>query len=174
MKNWKQCTLMVFMALLVFTFIGCNDDPCICKNLHIVLTGEKCNKNGCISVEIPGQRVNGIPVTNRNNIASVEFDAMVTFITNNVVDHVSFSNTQKEYIAAQLKEIKIIPGDGSGVAIVLNRVLTVENNSSGGNIRSAIHTWLEGLEIAMMFKQMDNSEETVRLVFYKVFEQRII
>ena len=30
MKNWKQCTLIVFMALLVFTFIGCGDDPCKC------------------------------------------------------------------------------------------------------------------------------------------------
>ena len=26
MKIWKQCTLLVFMALLVFTFIGCGDD----------------------------------------------------------------------------------------------------------------------------------------------------
>jgi len=47
MKNWKQCTLFVFMALLVFTFISCGDpdNKSICECIekeHLGISQGKC------------------------------------------------------------------------------------------------------------------------------------
>ena len=49
MKNWKQYTLIVFMAFFVFAFIGCGDDdgkkdPCNCDPKDHLAIDENC---GC-------------------------------------------------------------------------------------------------------------------------------
>ena len=145
MKNWKQFTLMVFMALLVFTFIGCGDnDPpetCTCKNLHIVLTGEKCNKDGCVSVEISGQRVNGIPVTNRDEVASGLFNPQAD-IVGAALDYIGEHNPEQlVYIKANLKEINIVGGTG-GIPTSEGYVLTINLGHTDGEIWNALDNWV--------------------------------
>jgi len=69
MKNWKQYTLIVFMAFLVFTFIGCGDDngnkdPCNCDPKNHLAIDENC---GCgladcdCTAKVYGY-INGIPI----------------------------------------------------------------------------------------------------------------
>ena len=152
MKNWKQCTLMVLMVLFVFTFIGCGD-TCSCKDLYIVLTGEKCNKDGCVSVEIPGVRstvtgkaTNNMPITNRNNaLSSDDFDTMVTRV-NTALDRSELESTGKQaYIKNNIKEIRIVPL-GGGVSI-LNGIYTIEMGTTAGGIRGELEDLLDENEI---------------------------
>jgi hypothetical protein len=107
---------------------------------------------------VPGQRVNGIAVTNRQNIATANFNTMVTNVTN-ALNHANLSGDIKQNcIKNNIKEIKIIPGSGVTFPSISGGVLTVENGCVSADIRTAILDWLYDVHgITMM-----DTKDTIR------------
>jgi len=83
MKNWKQFTLIVFMAFLVFTFIGCGDDngkkdPCNCNPKDHLAIDENCGCGlaDCDCIKQIGY-IDGIPVYKYKGISVEDMDDAV-------------------------------------------------------------------------------------------------
>jgi len=187
MKKTLNLLGIVVITVIGFSFTACSDNPSgksVCTNPAgtIFLVGEThpdtkacgCEKN------VPGQRVEGIAVTNREGV--VNFPAMVTEFT----EALSWlTPTQLAWVKANLnKEVKIINGND-----VINApsggILTITNARSASDIYGALELWLFYNSISMMYDQVkniiyvtkkdtsfmelfDNSKETVRAAFAAV------
>jgi hypothetical protein len=124
---------------------GMAPDPiCECDGKEI-LPGQvnDCKADGCSAVEIPGVVVEGIAVTNREGIVAGDFDTMVIRFTT-AFNHASISNTQRAYIKANIKEVKIIPNAGGDITI-LNGIFTIIEGSGATGIRGVLLDWLESI-----------------------------
>jgi len=126
--------------IIGFYFIACsngdNEPVCICTDGTIILIGENgCNKN-CTTEKITGERVHGIPVTNREGVPNFE-DMVTAFIEafNWLTD------TQKAFVITNINEVKIIQGNMNAPTI-LNNILTAGNDSDGVAIWGELDYWL--------------------------------
>jgi len=142
---------------------GCNCTiilNCDCPKDTIHLIGENCR--GPLNCEcelnvvgvraiVPNKATNGMIITNRDGIAEDDFATMVTNVQN-VLDHANLSTeTRQDFIKNNIKEIKIIDGEGGANSpSILDGVLIIENGSSFGPIRACLQIWLIGLEIAQV------------------------
>jgi len=112
MKNWKHCTLIVFMALLVFTFIGCGDDEeTICKcteKNHLGIDQGKC-ADICDCTEW-SDTLNGtaIEIRKQVGVTNAQANAAVTKIN---AAYGLRNGGQKAIFAAKVTEIHVIAGN---------------------------------------------------------------
>jgi hypothetical protein len=172
MKNWKDCNWIGVLIIfaIVLTYFACKeDDPdysCKCEwgdHYHIVLdTDTLCGNRDCNNEEkkvVPGQRVNGIAVTNREDVDN--FDDMVKRFETALG---WFTVTQQDYAKTHIKEVKIIV-DTKAIPSISNGVLTVGNKRTDADIWGTISEWLITNDITTLFKQFDSSKDTVRLAF---------
>ena len=113
MKNWKQYTLIVFMAFLVFTFIGCGDDngkkdPCNCNPKDHLAIDENC---GCgladcdCTAKVYGE-IDGIIIYRLKTITNE--DALIAMIQINLAfQELSAFPTQYEMFINKFNEMHI-------------------------------------------------------------------
>ena len=192
MQNKQKLWLIIAIITIIgFSFTACSDNPSgkpVCTNPAgtIFLIGEThpdtkacgCEKN------VPGQRVEGIAVTNRETLGN--FDTIVT----RFADALSWlTPTQITWVKANLKEVKIVTGTGDAPSIASN-VLIVGNDRDDTAIWQALDDWCTANSIAMMhdqsknviyvtkkdtsfMEQFDNSKETVRAAFAAVRGARV-
>ena len=122
--------------------LNCN---CPADTFHLV--GENCR--GLLNCEcelnVVGERVNGIAVTNRSGIDAVAFTTMIENVTRALDNADLSSDARKEFLKGNLIEIKIIPQAGELLVspVLNNGVLTIENGSGPGMIRNALRDWCE-------------------------------
>ena len=123
---------------------------CVCPANEVVLVGEGCSaKYHDTGIEVAGQRVNGIAVTNGENVAN--FNTM----TERVADAISWlTSTQIAYIEANIQEIKIIAGPAA-VTPPLNGILTIGNDKLDSDIWGVFDDWLVANSIVMLQKTDD-------------------
>jgi len=177
------CAFTAVLALAILA--SCDNEPkpktCQCPNGTEHLPGSSCcDFSNCTCTKVPGttstvegKATTGIPITNRGELSEETFKAMVAEI-NTALDHTQISSaTRQAYIKANIKEIKI---DATQITapIILDNTLIVGTTSVASDIRSRLNGWLADLEISILFKQMDNSKNTVRMAFGKVMGQRMI
>lgn len=149
-QHWKECSCGEkkdianhTFSSFVCTVCGYEQPDCDCPEgtVHFIGDTLACNseKNcDCEHGNFEGARVNGIAVTNRENVDN--FPAMVA----HVEDALGwFTENQNAYIAENIKEIKIILG-ASGVRVPppVNGILTVDNAHLGDDIFMALELWL--------------------------------
>jgi len=187
-KTVGRNVVLVFCAFAsVFTLAvlaSCDTEPkpatCTCPNGTEHLPGQSCCDNSdCTCIKVPGttstvegKATTGIPITNRGNLVDSNTFATIVSNVNTALNHTQISSaTQQAYIKANIKEIRVEKGTAD--PSISNGVLIVKDENFG-SIRSALYAWLNGLEITMLFKQMDNSKNTVRMTFRKVMGQRMI
>ena len=146
MKNWKHWKFLALIAIfgIIINFIACDNgnetgDLCNCPNGTLHLVGEtRCNGANCnCEKDIAGQRVNGIPITNRENVAN--FNAMVAEYEEQLD---WLTPTQLAFVNANLKEVKIINvGVTFTPATISNNILIVPNDNLSGEIWTAVCYW---------------------------------
>ena len=149
---------------------NCGKDGCECAvptckcdtKLHV--GDEECCGIGDCCETVAGTRAsNGIAITNRQNIAN--FNDMVG-VVNEALAHALLSTDQKNHIKNNIKEIKVAPTNSeSTVTFIEDGVLTVFDGNAMFAIVITLRNWCEAENIAMMFKQFDNSKDNVKLAF---------
>ena len=110
---------------------------CVCPTDAVVLVGEGCSaKYHNVAIEVAGQRVEGIAVTNRDNVA--KFTAQILQIEEALEWVVDYSASgQMALIKANIKEIKIVPGPVTAPTINQG-VLTVNEGTDAADIFSLL------------------------------------
>jgi len=146
---------------------GCNIIlKCVCSAGTLHLVGEKCrgSLNCECELNVVGVRAsNGVAITNRDNaVSKADFDELVGYV-NTALAHAQLSSEARQnFIKNNLKEIGIVPDSGGDAPVIVNGILIIEVGKGQVDIRLAIRTWCEAENIAMMFKQFDNSKDKVR------------
>jgi len=136
MKNFKQCTLTVLLAFLVFAFIACGDDNnCKCFETYGEWThleeGENCgcNKNNCNCQTKVNTTLTGtsIKVIKEPGVLLLDFNSMVGTFNDFLVTGVWWSTGQIANFKANITEIRV----NSGTAVSHNGdVLTVGSTAT--------------------------------------------
>ena len=138
--------LIIFgIILLSFSFITCDNDSgtktCACPNGTLHLVGETCCSNSDCTCEkdVAGQRVQGIAVTNRDNVAG--FNAIVTEVTNALDYYKNNEAAKYNFFVNNLKEIRVVTGPFVNLPSVSQGVLTVEDGASAMDISAGLEDW---------------------------------
>ena len=140
MKIFKQCTLTVFIAFLVFAFITCGDDNnCKCFETYGEWThleeGENCgcNKNNCNCQTKVNTTLTGtsIKVIKETGVLVADFEDMVELFNNFLITDYYFNGSQVANLKANITEIRV----NSGTAVSHNGgVLTVGSSATENNL----------------------------------------
>jgi hypothetical protein len=114
---------------------------CNCPNGTLHLVGETCCEGVDCECEknVVGQRVEGIAITNRQNVTADVFNDIVTKFTTAFI-HTLISDTQRAWLKTNLKEVKVVPSGVTGS--MLNGVLTVEEGTGASGIRATLIEWM--------------------------------
>jgi hypothetical protein len=139
MKNKVWLITIIGIALMAMVTSCGEDDPvtCNCPNGTLHLAGEPCCAGeGChCEKNVAGQRVNGVAVTNRDNVAN--FSAMVGYYE----EALSWmTDNQRAYIKDNLKEVKVVAGNAA-ITLPSNGIFTITNAAIGGDIWQALDDW---------------------------------
>ena len=111
---------------------------CECPNGTLHLIGETCcERNNCTcEKKVPGQRVNGIAVTNRESVNN--FGTMVTEFE---IAFSYFTDSKLAFIEANLKEFRVIKGPDTPPHINGN-IPTIGNERDQNDIWGILIYWL--------------------------------
>ena len=152
MSNMKRkVTAVVVFVVAIVVIVSCGDDKkdenvtpilsCTCPIGTWHLEGEECcEANDCTCEIVAGVRVEGIAVTNRQNIDAGEFSTQITAIE----DALSWLSPAKlAFVQTNIKEIRVIPGPFDTGPVVDQDVLTVE----AGTFDSDIWMVLDGFAV---------------------------
>ena len=145
-----------FLFVLIIGNIFCGDDNgddienCECTTtLHI--TGEYCCEGAnCNCETVAGARVEGIAVTNRQDIEADAFE----FQRDEFIKGFGWLNeTQQAFVKDNLKEVCVVPGPASNDPSISQGILTIESGSNAASIWSALD------EFASASKKFDLAKE---------------
>ena len=144
MKNWKQFMAVAVIAIFGIIVITCDNETsdlvCNCPNGTLHLVGEMCCEGvdcNC-EKEIVGQRVEGIPVTNRqgvDNISNIVWRLEIAF------DDLRDNPTWIPALKNKVKEIRIVPGTGAGSHAVdgVKYIITIYANTSASDMGEILY-----------------------------------
>jgi len=132
--------------------LNCN---CPADTLHLI--GENCrgSLNCECELNVIGTRAsNGIAITNRHGLDSVVFTEMVSVVNEALKGYVTaldtylLSETQREYIKNNIKEIKVAPINSESTAAFINEgILTVFDGNTILEIVIPLKIWCEAKNI---------------------------
>jgi hypothetical protein len=120
---------------------------CPAGTIHLVGEANTCNsENNCnCEHDVPGTRVHGIAVTNRegvDNFGDLNTEETMVYRVNLAVTY--FTGEKLAFIKANIKEIKIVTGNWENPTISGN-ILTVGNDRSENSIWGALNTYTSHL-----------------------------
>ena len=158
MKNAKFAGIIALFAIFFFSMFACStDDSCACPNGTVHLIGETCCTYSDCTCEtgVVGARVQGIAVTNRNNVASGAFNTSVARVEEAILVELIDEPATVNNMKTKVKEIVIITGvaaeptrtgpDANGKYVV-----TITTGTTAGSIANYFYM------NPMAFLQTDN------------------
>ena len=149
-----------FLFVLIIGNTSCGGDNgddienCDCTTtLHI--TGEDCCEGAnCNCETVAGTRVEGIAVTNRDNVAG-----FATAIISQIEEAISWLTPDElAIIKSGVKEIRVLPGTG-GASTIGGNVITIKENTIAADIYNEFYAIIE------VTKKFDLAEE-VHMAFF--------
>ena len=138
----KTVVFSLWLIVITFGFIGCDngstDNTISCPSV-LRLIGENCPGTVCTcELNVPGQRVQGIAVTNRDNV-----EIFTSTIIPKIEETFSWfgysflpANEDLEIIKDKIKEIKLQSGNGS--TSLNGNILTIRENVNSSDFYNSL------------------------------------
>jgi len=143
--------IVLLMIIMALSFCKNENDPeCECPTGTVHFNGDtlKCkseNNCNCEHGNFTGQRINGIPVTNRENLDTFDF---IVNQFNEALNHSSLSTgIRQNYIKNNIKEAKVIFRYYAGPYFENNNIFVIGDDCDAGEIRYHLNFWLDELGV---------------------------